>query len=62
MDELLKKSRLGVSIVLAVMILAAWAPVSPAACQEPPETEGAGRKGLATRDFEKSLRHEVNLF
>jgi outer membrane beta-barrel protein len=58
----MKKSRLGISITLAVIILAAWAPVSPAACPEPPETEGAGRKGLAKRNFEKSLRHEVNLF
>jgi outer membrane beta-barrel protein len=32
-----------------------------AACPEPPETSGAGRKGLAKRDFSKALRHELDL-
>jgi outer membrane beta-barrel protein len=32
------------------------------ACPQPPETEGAERKGLGRRLFLKGLRHEVNLF
>ncbi len=32
-----------------------------ARCPEPPETDQGGRKGLARRNFIKSLRHEIGL-
>jgi len=44
------------------LALVTWLPQARAACPQPPETEGAERKGLARRNFVKSLRHELNLF
>lgn len=32
-----------------------------AACPEPPETDQGDRRGLTRRDFEKALRHELDL-
>ncbi len=59
----MKTSRFTIaSTFFALFILAGPVPVSRAACPEPPETDGGGRKGLAKRNFLKSLRHEVNLF
>ncbi len=45
-----------------VLVFLATATPALGVCPEPPETGQGGRKGLAKRNFEKSLRHEINLF
>ncbi len=57
------RNRTAVALQLCALVicLAAAAPAR-AVCPEPPETDQGGRKGLSRRNFEKSLRHEINLF
>lgn len=47
---------------LAALTLMLGFQASLAVCPQPPESDGGQRKGLARREFEKSLRHEIYLF
>lgn len=50
-------------LILLVSILGFWPSTKVfAICPEPPETNQGKRKGLAKRNFIKSLRHEIFLF
>ncbi len=59
-----EKSKTGISIIVLLVMLLGWyqAPKAFAICPEPPETGQGKRKGLAKRNFIKSLRHEIFLF
>lgn len=51
-----------ISWLLVALALGAACGTARATCPEPPETDGAGRKGLSRRNFLKQLRHELTLF
>jgi outer membrane beta-barrel protein len=61
------KQSIGIPVFQTILLLCMASMIfmlpgpTKAVCPEPLDTEGAGRKGIGKRQFQKSLRHEIDL-